>query len=145
MWFIDWLPAWIFHLSVLIGIAGVLASQFFSFIPVVSLYATPIRVLSIVVLVFGVYMEGGISNQEKWEARVSDLEKQVAISEEKSKSLNNKISGETNDKIRTVKETQIVIKEHIKNSENNIDRFCKVEPEVIFILNESAKNPGVKK
>ena len=68
MWFIDWLPFWIFHLIVLVGIAGVLASQFFSFVPFISVYATPIRVLSIVILVFGVYMEGGISNQEKWEA-----------------------------------------------------------------------------
>ena len=71
MWILDWLPFWIFHLVVVLGIAGIIASIVFKFVPFISQYTLPIQVISIIVLVFGVYMEGGISNQEKWEAKVA--------------------------------------------------------------------------
>ena len=73
------------------------------------------------------------------------MEKQVAISDEKSRSLNNMISSETKEKIKYVKETQVVIQERIKNVEIKSDTLCKVDPEIISILNDSARNPGVKK
>lgn len=145
MWIIDWLPFWIFHLVVLLGVGGLIASQFFSFIPFVSTYTTPIRILSIIALVFGVYMEGGISNQQKWEARVAELEKQVLITEQQSKDANSKIAVVVKEKIKYVQETQVLIKEHIKNVEQKLDKTCTVDPEAIIILNEAAKNPGVKK
>ena len=73
MWILDWLPFWIFHLLVVVGFAGLAASLVLKFIPFISTYQLPIQVASIVILVFGVYMEGGIATQEKWEARGRSL------------------------------------------------------------------------
>jgi hypothetical protein len=114
MWVLDWLPFWIFHLIVLAGLAGLAASFVLKFIPFVSTYKLPIQVAAIATLVFGVYMEGGISNQEKWEARVAELEEKVKVSEAKSKTANVQIQTVYKDKVKIVKETQVVIQEKIK-------------------------------
>jgi len=78
MWMLDFLPFWIFHLIVLVGIGGILASGVIKFIPFISTYKLPIQVASVILLVFGVYMEGGVSNQEKWEARVAEVKLEMA-------------------------------------------------------------------
>jgi hypothetical protein len=38
MWILDWLPFWIFHLVVVLGLAGVIASIVFKFVPFISQY-----------------------------------------------------------------------------------------------------------
>jgi hypothetical protein len=48
------------------------------------------------------------------------------------------------DKVRVVKEKQIVVQEKIVEKEKIIDAECKVVPETITILND-AINTGVKK
>jgi hypothetical protein len=68
MWLLDFLPFWVFHLIVLVGIGGILASKVLTFIPLMNIYKAPIQIAGAVLLIIGLYMEGGISNQEKWEA-----------------------------------------------------------------------------
>lgn len=145
MWILDWLPFWIFHLVVVLGISGIIASVVFKFIPFISQYTLPIQVVSIIVLAFGVYMEGGISNQQMWEAKVAKLESQVKISEEQSKTANAKIGAAVKENVRIVKEVQVIIQERIKEAEAKIDAECKVAPEVLNILNDAASKPGVNK
>jgi hypothetical protein len=138
MWILDWLPFWIFHLIVLAGLAGLAASFVLKFIPFVSTYKLPIQVAAIATLVFGFYMEGGISNQEKWEARVAELEEKVKVSEAKSKTANVQIQTVYKDKVKIVKETQVVIQEKIKEVEKLIDAQCTIDNSVIDILNDAA-------
>jgi hypothetical protein len=126
---------------VLLGLGGLLASIVFKFVPFISQYTLPIKVVSIIVLVFGVYMEGGVSNQQMWEAKVAELEAKVKVSEEQSKTANAKIQTVYRDKIQIVKETQVVIQERIKEVEKLIDSQCVVDVEVIKILNDAAKRP----
>lgn len=138
MWILDWLPFWIFHLIVIVGIAGLVAAQFLRFIPFVSQYTLIIKITSIVVLVFGVYMEGGISNQKKWEARVKELEAKVAIAEQQSKEANVALTNVVKEKTKVVKEIQLVVQDRISKEATKIDAECKVAPEVISILNQAA-------
>lgn len=138
MWILDWLPFWIFHLIVIAGIAGLIAAQFLRFIPFVSQYTLIIKVTSIIVLVFGVYMEGGISNQKKWEARVKELEAKVAIAEQQSKEANVALTNVVKEKTKVVKEIQLVVQDRIVKEAMKIDSECKVAPEVISILNQAA-------
>ena len=64
MWILDWLPNFVFHLIVIVAILGLIAAKFFSFIPFVSRYTAPIKIVCIVALVIEVWFEGGISNNE---------------------------------------------------------------------------------
>jgi uncharacterized coiled-coil protein SlyX len=139
MWMLDFLPAWIFHLIVIAGIGGLIVAQFIKFIPLVTQYRLFIQIGSIIVLAFGLYMEGGVANQQKWEARVKELEAQVAISENKSKDANIQLASVVKEKTKVVKEFQVVIQDRIVREADKIDADCKVAPEVISILNDAAK------
>ena len=74
-----------------------------------------------------------------WRNKVAELEEKVKVSEAKSKAANVEIQTVYRDKVKIVKETQVVIQERIKEVEKRIDSQCTIDTEVINILNEAAK------
>jgi hypothetical protein len=151
MWMLAFIPdaflAWIINTILITGIIGFAASFFFGYVvrwlPAIAPYHLLIQVVSIVLLVSGVYFKGGYSVEMEWRAKVAELEAKVAISEQKSKEANTQIQTVYVDRVKVVKEKQIVIQEKLKTVEVKIDANCKVVPEAIDILNEAAV--GVKK
>lgn len=138
---------WVVNAVLISGLAGIVVTTAFKFFikyfPWIIPYRTLLQVISLVLLVAGVYFKGGIGVEMEWRARVADLEKKVAAAEAQSKEKNVEIQKVYVDKIRTVRETQVVIQEKIKEVQVNIDSQCKITTETIDILNNSAK--GIKK
>lgn len=141
MWILNFLPFWFFHLITILGVVGLVAGFVLGMIPLINKYKLPIQIFSLLLLVFGIYMEGAISNEEKWQALVKEMEAKVALAEEKSKNANSKIEYKFIDKIKLVDKTQVVIQEKLKEVEKVIDAKCEIDPSVISILNEAAKAP----
>ena len=141
MWILNFLPFWFFHLITILGVLGLVAGFVLGMIPLINKYKLPIQIFSLLLLVFGIYMEGAISNEEKWQALVREMEAKVALAEEKSKNANSKIEYKFIDKIKLVDKTQVVIQEKLKEVEKVIDAKCEIDPSVISILNEAAKAP----
>jgi len=143
MWILDWLPFWIFHLVVVLGIAGIIASIVFKFVPFISQYTLPIQVVSIIVLVFGVYMEGGISNQEKWEAKVAEAKLEMAKKETASAEVTTKVITKYVTKIEVVKEKgNEIIKQVPVYITKDADAKCDV-PNGFVVLHDSASRNEV--
>lgn len=140
MWILDILPAWVFHLTVLIGIAGVLASWVLTFIPFVSSYKLTIQVASILLLVIGVYAEGGLSNQMKWELRVADAEKKVLIAEAKAEEATRKLTEAILKNEKEIKEITTSNLNQLRSISAKIDKQCRIDADAINILNNAAKN-----
>ena len=138
MWIIDFLPAWSFHILLLASIGGLVASQFFKFVPFISTYSLPIQIISTLVLALSIYVQGGLAEQAVWEAKVKALEAKVAIAEEQSKTANAKLETALAQKTQIVKEVQVVIKDRIVKEAAKIDSTCVVQPQVIEILNQAA-------
>lgn len=143
MWILNFLPDWIFHLIVIAGILGLVASTFFGFLPFIGKYALPVKVVSIILLVVGVWFEGAISNHNSWLEKVRELEKKVADAEIKSAQANTKLTSIIAEKNREVAKAQSELKNKIREISGKIDAECKVSPEVITVLNEAAM-PGPK-
>ena len=152
MWMLAFIPdaflALVINTVLITGIVGFLASFFFGYVvrwlPAIAPYHLLIQVVSIVLLVAGVYFKGGYSVEMAWREKVTELEAKVAIAEQQSKEANTQIQTVYVDRVKVVKQKQIVIQEKIKTVEAKIDSICKVAPEAIDILNEAA-NPGEKK
>jgi hypothetical protein len=130
------------------GVLSVIASYLLGKIPFVSQYKIPLRVGGVVAVLIGVYFYGVIANEEKWQARIKELEEKVAAAEAKSADTNTVIKTEVVEKVKVIKErakTQIEYvdrevvkdKEVIKYVEN-----CPVPKVIIDQINEAAK--GVK-
>jgi len=147
MWILNFLPFWFFHLITLIGVVGLFVGFVLGMIPIISKYKLPIQILSIAFLVVGIYMEGAMSNEEKWQALVKEMEAKVALAEEKSKNATGKIEYKFVDKVKVVKDVQVVVQEKIKEVATVIDSKCELTPEAVSLINAAAKNikPGEKK
>lgn len=143
IWVINLIPTsvliWIINIVILAGITGIIAGWLGRWIPFYGNYAKFLKPLGIVLLVFGIYCRGGYDTEMAWRDKVAKLEDQVKESETKSKETNTVIQKVYVDRVKKVKEVQIVIKERIKEVEKRIDAECKVAPEAISILNDAAK------
>ena len=146
MWILSFVPDVLLHVVVIgIMIAGIAiyALSFFTrFVPPLIPYSGIARIFGTILTVVGIYFFGSYSTEMSWRAKVAELEKQIKISEAKSKEINIQIQKVYVDRVKVVKQTQIVIQEKIKEVEIKIDSECKVAPEAVDILNEAA---GVKK
>lgn len=143
MWMLDFLPFWIFHLIVLVGIGGLLASVVLNFIPFISQYKLPVQVASVILLVFGVYMEGGVSNQEKWEAKVAEVKLQMAKKDAASSDATVKVVTKYITNVEVVKEKgESIVKEIPKLITATADGQC-VIPNGFVLLHDSASRNEV--
>jgi len=168
MWLINFLPGWFFHLMIFAGILGYVASVVLTFIPSVNLYKSVIRVFSTIVIVVGVWFAGVASgtatNEDKWQARVKEVEAKVIKAQGESTELNDKLSAEQeeNDKLRNQKAKTVtkyidswITKEILREVEGPervrieqvieyIER-CPVPKELLDAHNAAAKGEGMKK
>jgi hypothetical protein len=138
MWIVNFLPDFVFHALLLVSLLALVGSFVLDSIPFVSTNAKAIQLASAVVLAIALYFEGAIGNNDAWLARVAGLERQVAVAEAKSKEINTVIQYQYRDKVRTIKETQVVVQERIVKEAAKMDAECRVSPEAIDILNQAA-------
>jgi hypothetical protein len=144
MWLLNLMPDWFYHLIVIVSILGLIVASVLKFVPFVSTYRLPIQVISALLLVFGVWMEGGIVNEAKWEARVKELEEKVKIAEEKSTEKNVEIQERVVTQTKVVKEKgrdiiQYIDREVVKKEE--IVKFienCPIPKDIIDVHNAAA-------
>lgn len=147
MWILQWMPDWVFHLILLIGLGGLGASFVLKFVPFVAQYKIPIQVAASILIVLGVYMEGAISNQAWWEARVAEAELRVKEAEAKSAAANGKIEYVIVEKTKVVEVVDRRVQQQIKEIATKMDQRCYVIPEVNGIHNDAAtaRKTGAKK
>lgn len=148
MWFIQYLPdamvaivVWTICLG---GAATWIVSKAVKWLPGVAAYKTPLEIIGIVALLFGVYLQGGRANEAVWQQRVQDLEAQVAAAQAKSAEKNVEIQTKVVEKTRVVREKgQEIIKyvdrEVVKNNEvvKYVER-CPVPQPIIDAHNAAA-------
>jgi hypothetical protein len=126
---LSFIPDWVWTLVLISGIVGTLATWVLKFIPFVSTYRLPIQVASIIALVAGVYFQGVIANETKWQDKIADLQKQIVEAETKSKETNVVIQE------KIVTKTKI-IKEKGQDIVNYIDREVVKKEEIIKYIEQ---------
>lgn len=138
MWLLSLLPDFVFHIVLLIGVLGLLASWVLRMIPFVSVYSLQIQVIAIILVVAGVWFEGGMANEASWQAKVHDLELKVAVAEKAAAEANGRIEYVYVDRIKVVKDTQYVVLSELRENAAKIDKTCTVDTEAVNILNKAA-------
>lgn len=138
------LPDWFWTLLFVLGLAVLVAAWVLKFIPFISTYRLPLQVGGVIITMLSTWMLGAASNEEKWQARVQELEKKISAAEEKSRNTNSEIQEKIVEKTRVVRERgQDIIKyidrEVVKKEEviRYIER-CPVPQEVIDAHNAAA-------
>lgn len=124
MWIVQYLPEMVIHIIFTLGVLGVIAGFVLGFIPAIKPYKLAIQVIALIVLTFGVYLEGGLEDTKIWQRKVLELEIKVKEAETKSAQVNTVIQE------RVVTKTQVV-KEKAAEIIKYIDRDVVKKEEVI--------------
>ena len=124
MFIVQYLPEMVIHIIFMAGVLGVIAGFVLGFIPAIRPYKLAVQVISLIVLCFGVYIEGGLADTKIWKMRVLELEVKVKEAESKSAEVNTVIQE------RVVTKTQVV-KEKAQEIIKYIDRDVVKKEEVV--------------
>jgi hypothetical protein len=138
MWALGLIPTeilqWAIHAIVAIGLITFIISFF---IPIYGKILSPI---AIVVLLFGVYCEGGYLVEKEWRLKVSDMQKKVAEAEEKSAIINTVIQTKIVEKIKVIKETTDGNTKYIDRVVTQYDNKCELPSVVVRVHNAASQN-----
>ena len=152
MWILSILPDAAIHIIFGLGILGTIAGFVLGFIPFIKTYKLAIQIISLIVLVFGVYLEGGLADYKEWELKVKEMEAKVAQAEAQSANKNVEIQEKVVEKTKIIREKgrdiiKYVDKEIVKKEEviKYIEN-CPVPKEIIDLHNQAAElNKGATK
>jgi hypothetical protein len=134
---IQFLPDWIFYVIFAIGVLGFLVTFLLKFIPL--LYRTPIQLVSVLLIAFGVYMFGAIANEQAWKDKVAKLEKEYAELQVKSEKVNTEVVTKYITKREIIHQKG---EEQIRYIDREIVKYnevCKLPKEIITLHNDAAK------
>ena len=144
-WMLGLLPDWFWTVVLIAGVLGILASWVLKFVPFVSTYRLPIQVGSIIALLVGVYFQGVIANEAKWQNEIAALQKKVDEAAVKSNETNVVVQEKVVTKTKVIKEKgQDIIKyvdrEIVKKEEIiKYIEMCPVPKEIIDLHNQAAE------
>lgn len=137
MWLLNWLPDFFIHLMVIAGVLGIIASWFFGFMPFISQYKLPIQIISIIVLVLGIWTEGANSNNNAWLLKIKDMELKVAQAETQSAQVNTIL-------VETILEKEKIIKDKQNELKNAINKYatdsCRLSNASVSLFNSSSQS-----
>ena len=153
MWLLHFLPdsflQFVVHAILIAGVVGTFLSFFvvnkilMAFPPFASYYKAA-QAISIVLLVSGIYFEGGYAAEAQWRARVAEMEVKVAAAEAEAKTANDKLAKKSKEKVKVIREKAVIVKQYIDREVTKYDATCKIPEPVVKAHNAAAKNEAVK-
>ena len=149
-WILTLLPVWIIHTVLGAGVLGLLIAFFVQRIPFIKTYGYLIKIVSSILLVLGLFLQGALAYKESTALAVAKLEAKLAKAEAKSAQTNTVIVE------KIVKDTEVVrvkgktITEYVDREVIKYNTVCPLPSEVIRAHNAAAtmdtsKLEGAKK
>jgi DNA-binding protein YbaB len=150
MWILHFLPdsfiQFIVHAILVAGIVGCFLSFFvinkiLRFFPPLASYYRIAQIVSVALLVGGIYFEGGYSTEMQWRERVREMEAKVAKAEQESKEANVTIDKKSVERVRVIQGKQVVVKQYIDREITKYNDQCVIPKPFIDAHNQSAEQP----
>lgn len=154
MWMLWWIPdsylLLAVHAVLIAGAIGTFLSFFLlhrivRWFPALAPFHLLFQIISIALLVGGVYFKGGYDTEASWRAKVKEAQDKIAVVEEQSRELNQKLEEERKKKQRVRVEYYNTVKTEIKEVEKLIDGKCELDPKVNELHNKAATRPEAAK
>ncbi len=137
-WLLALLPVWIIHSLFFIGLAGLLVAFFVQFIPFVNTYRYLVKIVSSVLLVIGLFLQGALAYKESTALAVAKLEKKLAEAEAKSQKTNVEIVEKIVKDTQVIREKGKTVTEYVDREVVKYNNKCELPKEVINAHNAAA-------
>ena len=148
MWFLsfipDWILQWAIHGLVILGLVLTFIGSLVRFIPIIQPYALVGRQLGIVLLVIGVFFEGGYATEMSYRARIAEMQAKIKEAEVKSAKANEKLAAEVSKNKELIKEKVNKNAKDIEAKREAINAECKLSDDA-WVLYNRAVEPKVSR
>jgi hypothetical protein len=139
LWLLNSWISYIVHAALIAGVIGTFFGSIVARIPIINSYGAIVKTIALPLLIIAIFAEGYLFASKSWIEEAKKFEEKVKVAEQQAKDVNIKLGQALTDKNNSVKQQQIVIQEKIKEVQVKVNAECKISPEVIKILNDSAK------
>jgi len=106
-WMLSFIPEWLWILLLVAGAVSYLISRFF------ASYALPMKIAGVLLVVLSLWSLGAASNEEKWQARITELEQKLKVAEEESKKINSDVVEKVVTKTKVIQGKTKTIVEYV--------------------------------
>lgn len=141
---ISWLPAGlIYWFTVILFFGGIIAyivSKLAGWIPLVSRYKLAVELGSVVAILLGGYLYGGV----EYRLKAQEMAEKVKVAEEQSRQANVDLKKEIDKKNQQIKDQASKLKESVRQNAQRMDSQCTVDSEAVRIINQAAQEPKKK-
>jgi len=138
LWIIAFLPHFVIPLLIVAGIVGLLAASLMSKVPLITQYNLPIKLVSLVLLVCGIYLQGASDYKAATDKSVSELQVRLAQAEARSAKTNTEIVERIVQDTRVIRQQGETIVQYVDREVVKYDNTCEVPAEVIRAHNAAA-------
>jgi len=152
MWQLSWilslLPEWILaaliHGTVLLGLVLTFGGGLLKLLPVINPYASIAKQVGIVLLVIGVFFEGGLTVEKSYRARIAEMQAKIKEAEIQSVKANEKLAYEVSKNKELIKEKVNRNAKDIEAKREAINAECKLSDDA-WVLYNRAVEPKVSR
>ena len=151
MWMLSFIPdsliSLIVHIIFAIGVIGFFVGSFASKFPFISAYGNIVKIVAGILLVVGLYLEGGLGVEQEWRKKVAEMQAKVALAEQQSAKENVRIVE------KIVKQTEYIKtrgEDIVKYVDREVVKYdtkfapggqCEIPKEFIKAINDAAEAP----
>lgn len=140
----DFILVTLIHGTVLLGLILTFGGGLLKLLPVISPYATLAKQIGIVLLVVGVFFEGGLSVEQSYRARIAEMQAKIKDAEVKSAQANEKLAYQVSKNKQLIKEKVNQNAKDIEAQREIINAECKLS-DTAWVLYNRAVEPKVSR
>ena len=138
--FPDWVVTYFVHIVFVIGVIGTLVGTFLNKIPFINQYGMIIKSISVVLLIVGLYLEGGLQNEMAWRSKVAEYEKRIEAAQVASNEANVIIQEKVVETVKIIKENTNANNQAIEANRTAINSVCKLSDTAWMLYNRASQN-----
>jgi hypothetical protein len=157
MWMLAWVPdsmlLWAVHVVLIAGLISTFLSFFLlhrivRWLPALAPWHLLLQIISIVLLIGGVYFKGGYDTEAAWRAKVKEAEAKVAVAEQQAREANIELEKKGGEKIKYIRGRTEYITQYVDREVVKYDvKFapggeCELPKEFVKSLNLAAERPA---
>jgi hypothetical protein len=137
-WILTFVPAFVFHLALIVGVIGLFVASFLGAFPFISQYKLPIQLVALVLTIGAVFFQGALAYKHSVAVEVAELKLKLQKAETKSVGTNVEIVEKIVTDTQIIREKGKTITEYVDREVVKYDNFCELPAEVINAHNMAA-------
>jgi hypothetical protein len=137
-WILTFVPAFVFHLALIVGVIGLFVASFLGAFPIIKQYKLPIQLIALVLTIGAVFFQGALAYKHSVAVEVAELKLRLQKAETKSLETNTEIVEKIVTDTQIIREKGKTITEYVDREIVKYDNFCELPAEVINAHNMAA-------